>query len=633
LGSSVATLVRPSSSRHAAVSLTSAPGSGGWRVDVLAAAGYLALAVIVTWPLWHGDAVLRNNRDDPILFQWVLAHAARVFTHGENPFFADQMNAPFGLNLMANTSVLGLAIPMVPVTLLFGPHASFLVLITTGLAGTAYAWYHVLSRHLVRLRFAAVVGGGFCGFAPGMIAQSNGHPNLTNQFLVPFIVLAVLRLRSVVLASSVRRGLVLAGLVVYQFFVNEEVLFLTALGLAVFVPLWAVQSWSAVRRAAGPALAAVGVCALVTGVVLAGPLIWQFSGPSAYHGLPFGVQTFGTDVLATGAYARESLFGSVDSAYGLASNASEENTFFGVPLLLVLVGVVVLLARSAAARALAATLVLFWALSLGPYVWIDGELSAIRGPWSWIDELPLFESVVPTRFGLALIPMIGVLLALALDRFPRALAVPGRPLWESVGAQRASRGWQRGSGDTGSSRAAVRPLWAAVIVTALLPIAPTPISVSTPHVPPTPVFFASGQWRSWVPQGGVVLPLPPGWVPYLSAMSWQTDTDLGFRIVGGYYLAPIPGDPSRRANFGPDYPPTMRLLRQIGENGGDMYVTDEHRELARGDFRVYGVTTLVLPAAHPHAADLRRLVEQLVGPGREVDDVWVWDVRGFVADP
>lgn len=617
LASSVATLVRPSSSRHAAAQTGSGPRFPGWRVDALVAAGYLALALVVTWPLWHGDRVLRNNRDDPILFQWVLAHAARIFTHGENPFFADQMNAPFGLNLMANTSVLGLAIPMVPVTLLLGPHASFLVLTTIGLAGTAYAWYHVLSRHLVSLRFAAVIGGGFCGFAPGMLAQSNGHPNITNQFLVPFIVLAVLRLRSVGRASAVRRGLVLGGLVIYQFFVNEEVLFLTALALGAFVLLWAAQSGRAARRAALPALAAVGACGAFVGAVLAAPLIWQFSGPSAYHGLPFGVQTFGTDVLATGAYGQESLFGSVDSAYGLASNASEENTFFGVPLLLVLAGVVILLRRSAAARALAATLALFWTLSLGPYVWVDGELTDLAGPWGWIDGLPLFESVVPTRFGLALIPMIGVLLALALDRFP----------WEPSLVR-----WPGGGASAGADGPPVRPLWAAVILTALLPIAPTPISVSAPHVPPTPAFFTSGHWRTWVPPGGVVLPLPTGWVPYLSAMSWQIDTDLDFHIVGGYYLAPIPGDPSQRANFGPDYPPTMRVLRFIGDNGGDMYITDEHREQARGDLRVYGVTTLVLPASHPHAADVRRVVERLVGPGRQVDDVWVWDVRGFVAD-
>ena len=566
-----------------------------WQ-DVLVAAGFLGLSSYVTWGLWRGDGVLQENRDDPIFFQWMLEHAARIFTHGDNPFFAEQLNAPFGLNLMANTSALGWTIPLVPVTLLFGPWISFLVMTTVGLAGTAYAWYHVLSRHLVGNRAAAIVGGAFCGFAPGMISQANGHPNIISQFLVPFIVLAVLKMRDP--QRWRRNGLTLAGLVIYQTFINEEVLFLTALVVAVFVVFWAVQRPAEARALLVPTAKAAGLCLAVVTVVLAYPLYWQFFGPSAYHGLPLGVQEFGTDLYAVKAYARESVLGSPATSYGLASSGSAENTFFGVPLLYVLIGVGVVLARQASGRALMATLVFFWWVSLGPHVKINGELTTIRTPWYWISELPLFNSVVPTRIGLALIPMIGVLLALAIDRFqlPR-----------------------------------YRVVWLAIVVASLLPIAPTPLATSSPHVPPTPVFFTSGAWRGVVPEGGVVLTTPPGWVPYLSAMSWQLDTNLEFKIVGGYYLAPTPGDPSRRANFGPAYPPTMRLLWYVGEGSGEALISDEHRRLAAEDFRAYKITTLVLPVDSPRAEQVKTIVDLLVGPGRRIDDVWVWDVQEFAA--
>ena len=36
--------------------------------------------------------------------------------------------------------------------------------------------------------------GLLAGFAPGMLSQSNGHPHITAQWLVPFIVLQVVRL-------------------------------------------------------------------------------------------------------------------------------------------------------------------------------------------------------------------------------------------------------------------------------------------------------------------------------------------------------------------------------------------------------------------------------------------------------
>ena len=38
-----------------------------------------------------------------------------------------------------------------------------------------------------------------------------------------------------------------------------------------------------------------------------------------------------------------------------------------------------------------------------------------------------------------------------------------------------------------------------------------------------------------------------------------------------------------------------------------------------------------LPVDHPRATEVREIVDLLVGPGRRIDDVWVWDVREFVA--
>jgi hypothetical protein len=589
--------------------LSADPASRRFRpVDAAVAAGYLGLALLVTWPLWRGQGVIRDNRDDPIFFQWMLTHAARIFTDGDNPLLGEQFNAPFGVNLMANTSILALGIPLIPVTLLAGPWISYLVLTMFAYTATAYAWYHVLSRYLVPVRVcrpegiarhgtvraAAIIGGGFCAFSPGMISQGVGHPNIVCQFLVPFIVLTVLRMRDP--DKWRRNGLILAALVLYQTFINEEVLFLTALVLFVFVTFYLVQRRDEAKRAWLGGLKAFGLCFVVVAAVLAYPLYWQFYGPSAYHGLPPGVREFGTDLMAANAFARESLLGSVETSYRLASSGTEENTFFGTPLLWVLAGVAVIVVRSAGARALIATLILFWAFSLGPHIRINGRLTTIPGPWYPLSNLPLFDSVVATRLGIALTPMVGVLLALSIDKFELER---------------------------------FRRLWIVVVIAALIPIAPTPLSVAPPYVRPTPAFYAAGTWRQHVPADGVVLTVPPGWVPYLEAMAWQIDQRLEFSIVGGYFLAPAPDDPTKRANFGPSYPPTMRLLWYIGEGGGRVYISDEHRRLAIEDFRTYRITTLVMPTDTLRAADLHATLDQLIGPGQEIDDVWVWDVRSF----
>ncbi len=124
---------------------------------------------------------------------------------------------------------------MSPITLLWGPQTAFAVLLVIGLAGTAFGWYWVFSRHLVDNRLVAFAAGALCGFAPGLISHAQGHVNWTAQFVVPWLVVAVLRLSRP--GHAIRRGIWLGLLVTYQAFVNEEVLLYTALGLFVFVAL------------------------------------------------------------------------------------------------------------------------------------------------------------------------------------------------------------------------------------------------------------------------------------------------------------------------------------------------------------------------------------------------------------
>src|SRR4051794_13527414 len=256
----------------------------GVRATAVALLSYVACAVLVLQHLWADPQgrMFADNGQDQIFFEWVLTHAARLFTHGDNPFFTDQLNAPVGVNLMANTSVLGLALPLAPITLLFGAGVTFVLIDTIALAGTAAAWYFILSRHVVTSRAAAYVGGLFCGFAPSMISQSTGHPNIAGQFLIPFIVWSVLRLREP--GPVLRRGLVLGALVLYQCFINEEVLFLTAVAMFVFLVAYLPpREYLPTLRAATPAIL---VGAVAAGLLLAAPLYFQFFGAGSYHGLP-----------------------------------------------------------------------------------------------------------------------------------------------------------------------------------------------------------------------------------------------------------------------------------------------------------------------------------------------------------
>jgi hypothetical protein len=105
-------------------------------------------------------------------------------------------------------------------------------------------------------RSAAVVGGVCCGFGPGMLAQATGHPHIACQFLLPFIVLCVLRLRGP--GPVLRPALVLAALVVGQVFLGEEALLLTAVALGLFIVVYAGMRPAEVRGALRRGAAVLG---------------------------------------------------------------------------------------------------------------------------------------------------------------------------------------------------------------------------------------------------------------------------------------------------------------------------------------------------------------------------------------
>ena len=557
----------------------------GRSVDFSVAALYLVLALWVLGRLWADPAHLdpaANGSDSPF-FEWVLRHAMRIFTAGEHPFHTPTLNAPTGVNLLANTGLLGLTVPLIPVTWIFGPAVAFTLLLTLGLAGTATAWYHVLSRHLVGSRLAAAIGGGFAGFAPGLINHTNGHPNLVAQFLIPFIVWRALTLR------DRRDGVLLGLLVTWQAFINEELLFLTALAGLVFVLGYAIWRPGEVRARIRPFLTGLGVAVLVAGVLLAYPLWYQFAGPQSYHGLPELVLGYGADLASYLAFPKLSL----GHGAGTLSPQPEENTFFGWPLVLLLIVIVGWLWRRPAVRALALVLLVFFVLSLGAVVKYEGKPVFHLAPWRLLNHLPLFDSVLPIRLGLVMVPAIAVLLAFAVDA---AL---------------------------GHGRRYPAAVWLVAVTAALLPLVPARLPV-TP-APAVPAFFTSGGWRHYVTGDQAVLSADTSvWFGGITAMRWDNATGQGYRMVGGYFLGP---DETGKGRYGAPDRPTSSLLDRVGYYGGVPEIGPAERDRARADVRYWHVAIVVLAVDAPHHDDLQATLDQLFGPGQPVDDVRLWDVR------
>lgn len=580
---------------------TARPPRTVWLPDALVVVGYLTLAVVLTSPQWGHPQRLFHQAGDQVLFEWMLAHAAHAVLAGENPLFSAALNAPDGVNLMANTSVLGLGVPLAPVTLLFGSQVAFCVAVVGCLAGTATAWYALLRRRLVSARSAAALGGLVCGFAPGMVAQAGAHLHVAAQFLLPAILALVFRPgagRTAVWRPGVGLGLLL----VWQVFIGEEVLVFLALAAGVFALGYALADRAAARRLAPALLGRLAVAAVVGALLLAYPLWFQFHGPQHYTGMAFAAYGFQLDAASFTASARQTVLGD-DWLPGLLSpNPTEENSFFGPGLLVLAVVVVRWLWRRPLVRALAGCGVVFALLSLGTDLRVDGSATGIPGPYRLVAGLPLLDLAVPARFALVCVPVLGVLVALFVDRVAgsRRTAVPGLP---------------------------VRLVWVPAVAAALLPLTPTPIRVVP--VAPVPAFVAEGGWRPLVPPGRTVVAVPPVTGAALSpVMLWSARTGLSFDAPGGYFIGPSgPDDPAAR--WGAPDRPTAVLLRRVAETGVTPVLGEADRRQAVEDLRHWRAAVVVLGRL-PNGDAVRRTVDDLLGAGRPVDGGWLWDVRPVV---
>ncbi|MGW2622942.1 hypothetical protein [Micromonospora taraxaci] len=582
---------------------------GRHRGDVLVALLWAVLAGWLTHGLWPDPAgrVLSLNPEDQALYEWFLAVDARALL-GDFDLLSDRLNAPDGVNLMANTTVIALGVVFAPVTLLLGAPVTFALLAAANLAGTALAWYLLFHRTLRARRLAAVLGGALCGFGPGMVSQTNSHLHMTAQWLVPVIVWLVVRLlrasdpgptpdgpgRDLAAGPDRRRMITsavgLAAAVTAQVFVGEEVLFLAAITLLVMAISYAVADRDLARRALPGFAGGLAIAAGLALMVLGYPLWFQFAGPQGVADGMFTPAYFSADLSSWWTVSPLSVAGSDESAR-LTTGPAEYNTFLGWPLLLVTAACAMWVGRHRLVFACVVAGLVMGALSLGPEVVLGGTKTAIPGPYAVIGGLPVVDGALPMRFALALLPIIATLLVLAVDRALRSTGRTRRLVPLAVGA-------------------------------ALLPIFPTPLP--TAERPAVPEFVTGGHWRQCVRPGGVLVPVPLPTPKEPWPMRWATAADAAFGLPEGFFIGPYGRGGS--AAMGTFKQPTSALLADVARRGDQPAIGDEQRRQAARDAEFWGASCVALADGAPHAESLRATLEQLYGPATRIADAWIWRV-------
>ena len=479
---------------------------------------YVALSVFLWWGAWssHPTMVTSCGCGDPSLFTWFLEWPAYAIAHGHDPFFSSTMFHPSGIDILSNTGVLAIGIPLAPVTWLFGPVATLNVASTLGPALSALSMFWLL-RRWVRSAPAAFAGGLVFGFSPfALVNLAVAHLMTSVLALLPLMVACL----DQILVRQTRRpsatGAVLGLLVGVQFFLGTEELTAVAIcagiGIVILVGYAGFLRRDLIASKWRHAVRGMTAAGAVAVLLLAYPAWVALEGRGHLGGLVWPQLPPGRGGISLRNIWQIHFMGvdAVKFFAGYQGPSLPEAEFLGIGMVVILAAGLVVWWRDSRLRFFGILGLVTVALSLGTN-------SSYWVPWNLLRRVPVLENVIPLRiFGVTTL-CVGIMLGLIVEH----VQVSAGNLLDRV-RERAPK------------PLAVLPTLAAIGV-AVVAILPMGSAVAT-NIPFTtepvvvPSWFSSA--AADLPRGQVVLTFPPP-ATGPSALLWQSLDGMDFSMATG----------------------------------------------------------------------------------------------------
>jgi hypothetical protein len=485
---------------------------------------YLVGAIYVTSRILVHPAGTRQNGDVEDVNQatWFLRYSASAVEHFRLPaLVTTAMNAPHGVNLMWNTSLLLPGIVISPITLLFGPQVALTTLLIIGFTGSAAAMFFVLRRWDVSL-LAAAIGGALYGFSPALVNSGIGHYSLVLAILPPLMVDRVLRLATG-RGRPVRDGIWLGLMAAAQLFISEEALVDAAIATVILLAVLAACRPHEVLPRIRPAAAGLAVAAVV-GLVLGGRGLWvQFHGVPAsgaaattiinYHGKLTNLGTLPQAFINPSEGVLLHTHASAVVANNYPQPLPEYLAYLGIPLIILLVAAIVYFWQHLPIRVAGLTCLLLEWLAMGakplqPHVTLPKFLL----PWQLLQHVPVIEGMVPDRLCILADAAAAAVLAFALDLARSGQFAP-------------FANWRNGA-----------KIATGIAALALLPVIPAPYA-------PVPATQLPAGWTATfaalhLSKDAPVLLAPYPYSGASAVMRWQAVSGEPTTMIGGDFIAP-----------------------------------------------------------------------------------------------
>jgi hypothetical protein len=501
---------------------------------------------------------------DPYQMAWFLAWFPYAVAHGLNIFHTNLFDYPTGVNLADNTSVPVLGLLAWPITATLGPVAAFNFLIRLAVAASGASMFLVL-RRFCSSTIAPFVGGLLYAFGPYMAGQEL-HLDLTFVPIPPLLVLCGDELVRGQRMRPWRLGALIGAATAAQLLISPDVLsgcLVLALGTGIVL---AVRHRHEIRERL-PYLVTAGLAAAATFALIAGYPIYELvAGPSHVSGpvIPIAsLQKLRADLLGPIVPTKnERLVPHLLARWGdefVRGNLSENGTYLGVPLLLLLVVIVRRLRHDVMVRALSWLALTAFVLSLGAKLTFGTLTTAIPLPEAVFQRVPLLDNTIPARYALYVALFASMILAIGIDRM-----WVRRREGDEIGRQPMDARWRRRLGRLGADTVRARS-WRIGIVAAVVGLSLLPIVPFRSHTVPSPADLPATVERV-VPRGAVLLTYPFATPLHPGAMLWEASAGMNYRLMGGYANIEV-GSAGQRWPALLDPPFVQEILGYT--NGGD----------------------------------------------------------------
>ncbi len=435
---------------------------------------------------------------DPAQCAWFLAWLPHALSRGRNPIFTNAIWAPAGMNLSWTTWLPLEALIAWPLTATLGPVASYNFLALASLPLAAWSAF-VLCRYVSGSWWAALVAGYLFGFSGYMLYYLwTGDLNLIAVFPIPLAAYAVMRAYDRHLSP---RALMvrLTALLIVLFAMFTE-LFATATMFGAIALLMALLLLSREGRERMRAvLPSILISYLLTLAIISPYLYYIFLAPIAKAPIwPVGL--FAADLYFFLLPSPASALGQLGFFRRLAAELPNTPyvgySYLGPVMLAVVAGFAWRYGHEPRGRFLIVLFCIVAVLSLGPKLTVGGR-ALFPMPGLLLYGLPLLHNALAARFAMYLSLILALIMTLWLSESAAGLY-----------AKCATAG---------------------LAILFLLPN----LSAAYWNTPTDiPQFFTSGAYSRYIKPGEIAVVVPYGWSG--NSMLWQAQSDMYFRMAGGY---------------------------------------------------------------------------------------------------